>query len=67
MDIAHIRKHVRDIEAISHDPEAAHALEYDLRLAVLREIASTSTDERSRQLAHETIKAAETHFERWHA
>lgn len=60
-----VTRALRDIEAKSGDPEAAHSAEDRLYRRTLRAIAERSPD--AAGLAAEAIKAADIKFERWYA
>ncbi|MER5461662.1 hypothetical protein ABT010_13430 [Streptomyces sp. NPDC002668] len=67
MDVSHVQQRVQAIAEASGDPEAAHSLEDDLFVDVLKTINAESTDPRAQALAGAVLTSREINFERWYA
>ncbi|WP_331731730.1 hypothetical protein OG298_45600 (plasmid) [Streptomyces sp. NBC_01005] len=64
MDVTHVQERVQAITDVVSDYERAHSLEDDLFIAVISEIATTSTDPRARELAGAALRSREIDFQR---
>ena len=63
MDTHTVKKTVREIASLAHDPDAAHGREDKLFAAVLKAIAEGAPN--ASELAAAALKSKEIRFSRW--
>jgi hypothetical protein len=67
MDEAYIIKQVQKVRDHRRDPEVAHALEDDIRNAVLKKISRMKDPAKMRALARAALKTGDIQFPRYTA